>query len=391
MIGVLLFSLLLIAISADYRCRGIVPENTNYSNSTLTSVKSWTYSHDRSVWSSPAYISGDLLYFHTNNGIVKLDLATGKLLKRGPNIRSRGAWILNCPSKTNPTLVLFEFPGADSSIHFLSKDLTPIAKTTSVNPFFSLADETGVIFCDQRVLSRVNYDGTTVSRKSLDRCGDVLPAANGYLLSTSSSVIYMHKSFTPIWTQPIQGLRFSASSPKNNLMFTAEYDFNQHDYHFITGWHLVGPSMVFEFKILRLGFYEDILFLSATEDGSVVFGLGSTSSKNNPIRFGFIELAPYGYLEPRFFKTVDKGLFQSHVVFPGSSSKQVVAISFWDQTVPVWETKVVFIDVVSGKELGVFSEENKEGGHMVGFGDLCVAFLTKGQYNVPNTINVKCL
>ncbi|KAL0226429.1 hypothetical protein P9112_013753 [Eukaryota sp. TZLM1-RC] len=366
---------------------GVTPENTNYISGTSQISSSWSFESPRSVWSSPALIVDEHVFWHTNVGLHKLSLATGEpVTDEIIRVKSKSSTVMINPSAD--MMAMYQFPNmAQTDLHFISTDLSTHFTYPATTPYDPVADATGVVFCDQRIVTRVSWDGNLLQRRSVDDSINLVPSFSGYYGFSFNNIYHLNPNLSVKWKKWYPGVRHLSADHMNGMIFFGSSSWQERDFQFFVGVFTSSghPVEIFKRNVTRVHMNEGTLFSTVVSDSSVVFGVGE---RNGPLRLVHIPKTNEGYGDAKVIIDLSESAeYQGHTVFPSN----VIAVSFYDMSLDVYATRVVFIDLTTFEQIGELQRENSKGLSIVGFGDLCVLWISKGSHNVPNRLSADCL
>ncbi|KAL0246371.1 hypothetical protein GEMRC1_007583 [Eukaryota sp. GEM-RC1] len=377
-----LLSLFAVLSLANYRCLGIDAENTFFANSTISRTSDWSYSVSRSVWNAPALIALDHLYFLTNQGLVKLDLASGKVLTSNTDLTGRSVPMVSSPPG-HPLrfVILSQQPNpAQLSIADENLNLLHSFNYASVSSMAVKGDSFSFVY--HRIIWQYSFNGILRFRRSISSNGDLYPSSLGFYLQFSHSVLLLHDDFSTIWEHRIPYIRAISFDNKLSRFFVGHYHHTLPDIHMLSIYSAVGPRLIQTYNVSSNQWPETVRFTAVLKDGSMLFGLSAGKRDSDyPLRIGVVPSVASGYGEVRFIYSVVNAIYQGHTVL----DHDVIAVSYF--LVDTSETVIVVISVSTEVAYEV-SRHSGSGDWIIGFGDHCLAYSILP--TVPNTVYVKC-
>ncbi|KAL0233213.1 hypothetical protein GEMRC1_011958 [Eukaryota sp. GEM-RC1] len=368
-------------------CQDLTPERTNYANISVSGLKDWSISYGRSVWSSPPFITPDIVYFSTSVGLISVDLRTGEQLANvNPSTLASAQLHMSEDSSRIATL---SFPKDGSrNFHVYTADLSSeVARISVTVPGTVVSDDRGLLFSDQNLMVRFNFRGVQLHRTTSLNYATFHPCRLGYIRHGFNQLDVINKDLRLLFTLRYPGISTVVSDMTSGMFFFSYSDIMQHpDQILIAGIHDSNRE-IFVRNMTRVNNFHQVLFLAVTSDGSVVFGVGSRTSNSFSLSIYKIQLTGHGFEEIELVVTLSsEASYQSHVLYPSN----LMAISYTDETNVQPLAKIVLIDLNSHMIIDSIEYENSKGGSMVGYGNNCLLYITKGRYNVPNTLHNTC-
>ncbi|KAL0245037.1 hypothetical protein GEMRC1_009117 [Eukaryota sp. GEM-RC1] len=381
------FSLYIASVSCAI-CHDLTPERTNYANISLSAGIDWSISYDRSVWSSPPFVTPQLVYFSTNVGMMSVDLLTGQLLRQTKPIRF--AYSQLYMSSVSNTIAVLAFPDETFIRHFhlFSADLSSEVLRFPVSlPGIAVSDDRGLLCSDQNLMVRFDFEGKLLHKSTSLGYATFHPTRLGYIRYNSNQLDVINKDLHLLYSIRYPGIRAVSTNMASGMIFFTFSNIMKYPKKiFIAGFHDSNREVFVKNFSIPTTFHQ-VLFTCVLNDGSVVFAVGSTTSNSVSLSLYKIQLTGHGFEDVELVFTLSpKANYESHVVYPSN----LMAISYTDVTSSQPIAKVVLIDLNSHVLIDSIEYENSKGGSAVGYGSNCLLYIIKGRYNIPNTLHHTC-